>query len=504
MLRGSASQGSRRASRHAMRRTDARANGATRRATDELLLARLLGVEEQRFASADPQADEQLLHQLLLSSEPPAAPHRHMRRIVLLAVAAMLAVFACAPLASAVSSLLAIRRNVAAMQQPATARIGNLELTGRAAQGLSRSLEVAASPSDSRPISAPSIAGPHSASPARAPARQQSKSAPPAADAPAARAASRSDIAQPPPAPVEATRAARPGGSLAAAGQQAGPQPSAVPPVAPEATSSLPSRPEAAISVLLLGVDRRPGQTGPARADSVIVARIDPQAGRVALVSLPRDLQVEIPGVGWDRINSTTVYGDMYPELGGGLDLSRRTVELLLSIPIDHAVSVDFSGFISAVDALGGITVDVEREVYDSFTENYFAAGPQHMDGRTALWYSRIRFLDSDFERMRRQQAVLLGLLSRIRQQNALQQLHSIAAVTGALRGYIQTDLPEDRMVRLAWGLRNIAPEAVEQYRLEADQVDIFVNAADPYAQYLRPGAVESLVRKLLGPRINE
>lgn len=478
-----------------MRRTDARASGSIRRATDQLLLARLLGVEEQLAAAADSEADEQFLRELLLAPGAPSAPHRRSLRLVLLAVVAVLALLTCVPLASVAGSLLAIRNNVAAMRQPEHVRIGSLDLAGQAAQGMIRPLG-AASPADSA-AGEPSAPARASGVPGRTAAAQQPKSAPPAAATPNVEAA----------APPRSPQAAAPVDIVAVVpaverpvaadtGRDAtpsiDPQPSLAPP------TSTPE-PEAAVTVLLLGVDRRPGQSGPARADSVIVARIDPRAGRVALVSFPRDLQVEIPGVGWDRINATTVYGDMYPELGGSLDLSRRTVETLLGIPIDHAVSVDFGGFISAVDALGGITVDVEREVYDSFTENHFAAGPQHMDGRTALWYSRIRFLDNDFERMRRQQSVLLGLLGRIRDQNALQQLHSIAAVTGALRGYIQTDLPEDRMVRLAWSLRNFAPEAVEQYRLEVDQVDLFVNTADPYAQYIRPGAAESLARKLMG-----
>lgn len=460
-----------------MGRTDPRtAASSNRRATDELFLARLLGVGVQPSVSHDAQADEQLLRALLLPPEAAAFPQRRSLRPLVLAFAAMLALLTGVPLALAAGSLLAIRNNVAAMRTPEVAvqpsEITRLQLQRRVQASSKRGqpVEMAARPratSAAVAATAPRNVGDSYVNP----------------NLPAA-------VSPQPPTVVA-------GGGPATLPPSIEPRAPAFGARAPAAPSS--GSPQAPITVLLLGVDRRPEQTGPARADSVIVARIDPRTGRVALVSFPRDLQVEIPGVGWDRINAATVYGEMYPELGGSLDLARRTVETLLGIPIDHAVSVDFSGFISAVDALGGIIVDVEREVYDSYTENHFAAGPQHMDGRTALWYSRIRFLDSDFERMRRQQAVLLGLISRIREQNTLQQLQSIAAVTGALRGYIQTDLPEDQMVRLAWGFRNLAPEAVEQYRLEVDQVDIFVNAADPYAQYIRPGAVESLVRKLLG-----
>lgn len=256
-----------------------------------------------------------------------------------------------------------------------------------------------------------------------------------------------------------------------------------------------------ALTVLLLGVDRRPEETGPARADSIIVARIDPARQRIALLSLPRDLVVNIPGYGADRINAANVHGELYPALGGGAELTRKTVSQLLGIPIDHVVAVDFRGFISAVDAIGGITLDVPTELHDTYSNVHFAPGVQHMDGLRTLWYSRVRHMDSDFHRMSRQHAVLLGILSRIREQNMLQQLRSIAKMTGALRGYVQTDVSEGQMINLAWTFRNVAPDAIERYRLDEQMISTFVNPADPYAQYASPGAIDKLVRQLLnGP----
>jgi hypothetical protein len=73
------------------------------------------------------------------------------------------------------------------------------------------------------------------------------------------------------------------------------------------------------VTVLLLGVDRRPDESGPSRADAITVVRIDPVRQRVAMLSLPRDLIVDIPGYGYARINAASVYGDLYPELGGGV-----------------------------------------------------------------------------------------------------------------------------------------------------------------------------------------
>jgi LCP family protein required for cell wall assembly len=260
------------------------------------------------------------------------------------------------------------------------------------------------------------------------------------------------------------------------------------------------------ITVLLLGSDRRPGETGPPRTDAIIVAHIDPQHGRVALLSLPRDLWVEIPGYGAARINAAHVWGITYNDPESGMGLARRTVSNLLGIPVDNTMLVDFEGFIGAIDALGGVEVDVPKELYDAsfptmdygYTVAHFLPGTQHMDGATALMYSRIRHPDSDFARMRRQQAVLVGVLSHLRVQNALASLKSLEDLTTALRGYVQTDIPEDRLIGLAWALRNLDPANVEHYVLDENMVSFGIGA-DQYAEVAIPGSVEALAQQLTG-----
>jgi len=261
------------------------------------------------------------------------------------------------------------------------------------------------------------------------------------------------------------------------------------------------------VNVLLLGIDRRPGEGGPARMDAIIIARLDPQQRRVALLSLPRDLMVSIPGFGQARINAASVYGELYPQLGGGAVSARNTVSQLLGIPIDYVVHIDFQGFIKAVDAVGGVTIDVPTELYDSqyptmdygYTTVHFLPGPQHMDGETALKYARVRHMDSDFERIKRQQQVILGAVAQLRGQNALEQLNSVASISNALRGYLTFDIPEERLASLIWSFRDITPEQVERYSLGGSQVWIGV-PGDPYAVFAAPGALEGLVAQLLGP----
>jgi anionic cell wall polymer biosynthesis LytR-Cps2A-Psr (LCP) family protein len=129
----------------------------------------------------------------------------------------------------------------------------------------------------------------------------------------------------------------------------------------------------------------------------------------------------------------------------------------------------------------------------------HFLPGPQQMDGATALMYSRIRHPDSDFERLRRQQAVVVAAIDRVRRQNALQSLKSLEDLTAALRGYVQTDLPEDRIIGLVWALRDFTPDRVERYLLDENNVSFGIGG-DRWAEVAAPGAIEALARQLIGP----
>jgi LCP family protein required for cell wall assembly len=266
---------------------------------------------------------------------------------------------------------------------------------------------------------------------------------------------------------------------------------------------------DSAVTILLLGSDRRPGEGWTTRSDAIVVVRLDPVQQRIAMLSLPRDLIVAIPGYGQARINAATVYGDLYPELGGGVSLARETVSQLLDLPIDYVLRADFSAFTSAVDAIGGIDIEVEQALYDAayptmyygYQEVYIPAGMQRMDGATALIYSRIRHSDSAYARNRRQQQVLLAILRRVRDQNLLGQAEMIADVTGALRNDIQTDMSIDQMIGLGLAYRSVSPDAVERYALDETMVSEGVIPGDPYATFALPGTIETLSRKLVyGP----
>lgn len=263
---------------------------------------------------------------------------------------------------------------------------------------------------------------------------------------------------------------------------------------------------ETPLHILLLGSDRRPGESWQTRSDAIMVVRLEPASQRVALLSFPRDLMAPIPGYGYARINSATVVGEANPQLGGGGELARRTMSELLGIPIHHVVRADFSAFMLAVDAIGGITVEVEQEIYDPsyptmdyrYTVAHFLPGRQHMNGATALMYSRVRHPDSDYFRARRQQQVIQAIIQRVRDQHILNQVQMLSDISGALRDHIKTDMSFEQMLGIAWAFRTFDPDQLERYTLDENLTSMGLGD-DPYAITANSGAITLVVGQLLG-----
>jgi LCP family protein required for cell wall assembly len=164
-------------------------------------------------------------------------------------------------------------------------------------------------------------------------------------------------------------------------------------------------------TILVLGSDRRfidIKQDNPARSDTMMLIRLDPSKDATAVMNIPRDLKVQIPGHGTDKINAAYAFG--------GPALSVRTVKNLLHIPITHVVNVNFGGFERAVNRLGCVYVDVDRRYYHSnaglppsqqYSEINVPAGYQKLCGSQSLAYVRYRHTDNDFVRSARQQDFL-------------------------------------------------------------------------------------------------
>jgi polyisoprenyl-teichoic acid--peptidoglycan teichoic acid transferase len=160
-------------------------------------------------------------------------------------------------------------------------------------------------------------------------------------------------------------------------------------------------------TLMILGSDRRPknnveGALGGSRSDTIMLVRLDPGKKATAIMSLPRDLKVEIPGHGTDKINAAY-------EIGGPA-LTLETVKAVTKLPINHVINVHFNGFWRAVNAVGCVYADIDRRYYnDSAEYSYINVQPgyQRLCGTKALQYVRFRHEDTDIVRAARQQDFL-------------------------------------------------------------------------------------------------
>lgn len=210
-------------------------------------------------------------------------------------------------------------------------------------------------------------------------------------------------------------------------------------------------------TVLITGSDARPRDTA-SRADTIIVARIDPKAKRVWLLSIPRDLRAEIPGYGVAKINAAKFYG--------GDALLVETIKNATGLEINHYVDIGFKGFVKAVDAIGGVWVDVDKPIDDwkadispYKTAKKIEPGYQLLDGYHALVYVRSRaFPDADFTRMRHQQTFFKALAKQLANPSGITKLP--AAIT-AISEYMSSTLPAGEIVRIARALQGISPDDI-------------------------------------------
>ena len=214
-------------------------------------------------------------------------------------------------------------------------------------------------------------------------------------------------------------------------------------------------------TILVLGIDEggARGRTGSSRSDAIILVRSDPDEGRLALLSIPRDLRVQIPGRGTDKVNAAYALG--------GATLAVRTVQNVTGLQINHIVVVDFGTFAEVIDALGGVTIDVPKPILSnrfdcpkktqaecSRWEGWrFKRGPQEMSGRRALIYARIRQnqlnpSENDITRGGRQQAVISAIGNEVVSFGTYLRGPFMA---GDLVRPLATDLSAGQLVQLGW-----------------------------------------------------
>ncbi len=276
------------------------------------------------------------------------------------------------------------------------------------------------------------------------------------------------------------------------------------------------------MNILLLGVDLREGFPGEGvRSDSIILLHLDPRAGWGSMLSIPRDTIADVPGLGENKINTAFKYGyDNAAELfgadtdptAGGAAVAADTVERFLNLAdnnarINYVATINFNGFAQLIDAVGGVEVDVPREIVDTEypTEDFgymtlrIPAGRQRMNGETALQYVRTRHADSDFGRGQRQQQVIRGLVQALREQPALLRPLAAMRLVNAASDATRTTVPVGRPDALIMSalLARIDPSQLAQYRLDPEQIGVQEFGSDLVWD---PAGVQATVREALSP----
>jgi LCP family protein required for cell wall assembly len=172
-------------------------------------------------------------------------------------------------------------------------------------------------------------------------------------------------------------------------------------------TGGLIPQPKGQVNILLLGSDQRPNSGG-FRTDTILLVTINPAKNSINITSFPRDLYVNIPGGSSNRINTAFARG--------GFETMAQTFEVNFGVRPDFYILINFWSFKAVIDSLGGIDVNAAQPLSEYTSRGWFTipAGINHMDGTTALYYSRSRKSTSDFDRNRRQQEVVKGVIDKL------------------------------------------------------------------------------------------
>lgn len=241
-----------------------------------------------------------------------------------------------------------------------------------------------------------------------------------------------------------------------------------------------------------------------------------------ALISFPRDLYTSIAGTSEkNKLNYAYAYGEMNQSTtGGGGAAAKKTISEISGVPIHYYIVVDFVGFKELVDALGGVTVDVEKAINDPlYPKDYFdsngeyhktdayspfhlAAGVQKLDGTTALKYARSRESTSDFDRAGRQQKLLMAIRDKALSAGVISNPRKLVEITNILGNHIHTDLNVSEMKELASASKNLSLDKMKREVVDNGDSGLLVTDSSLGGYYLRPKggsfkAIQELVKNI-------
>lgn len=261
------------------------------------------------------------------------------------------------------------------------------------------------------------------------------------------------------------------------------------------------------INVILLGTDQRAGQSN-WRTDTLILLTINQQEKTVGMLTIPRDLYVNIPGIGKQRINTADFYGYYYKYPGGGPVLIKQTIEQNLGVRVHYFVRGGFDAFRKAIDILGGIQVDVDCPLYEQdFYDDYghatlnFKPGLQTMDGVTALRYARSRYTTNDYDRGRRQRKVILAMWDKATELNLLPKWPQLYE---QMSDSIQTDLSPVELAALAYIGTQLKMDKIKSRAIDNRSTIPYITAEGAQVLLPNPEKIHAVLVEFFAPVTDE
>ncbi len=232
------------------------------------------------------------------------------------------------------------------------------------------------------------------------------------------------------------------------------------------------------VTILLLGLDFRDWEAGETpRSDTMILLTVDPLSKTAGIMSVPRDMWVNIPGSGYGKINTAYFIGASQKLPGGGPGLAMETVEDFIGVPIQYYAQIDFYAFERFIDEMGGLDMHIREEItVDPLGPGNtvkLKPGVQTLSGAVALAYARQRYTEGgDFDRARRQREVILAMRDQIIDLNMLPTLVAKApALYNELAAGIHTNLNLQQVIQLAYLAQQIDPKNIKQGGIGTDMV---------------------------------
>jgi LCP family protein required for cell wall assembly len=225
------------------------------------------------------------------------------------------------------------------------------------------------------------------------------------------------------------------------------------------------------VNILFIGLDYRDyiANEGPPRSDTMILFTIDPISKTAGMLSIPRDLWVNIPGFGYSRINTAYASGEGNKLPGGGPGLAAKTVEQVIGVPINYFGQIDFHAFEEVIDTMGGLYICIPQRIrIDPIGDKrprLLHAGCQNLWGFEVLAYARNRYTaDGDVDRSKRQQLVIMALRDQIFSPQNFTHMVAIAPdVYSEASAGLRTNMSFEEAMRLATLLNQIPPESIKQ-----------------------------------------